>query len=291
MAYWLSGESAAIGLRFLLYTDLVLLAGVLICQHRTAPAGVRRGVLILLTASGAALTLVHACAMALAMVGGDGAMLDRDLANFILVETPAGRSALARLALLAGLIAALLALPGRRWLHAALATAALATLAWGGHAGATEGWPGTLHRLADVVHLAAAAIWLGTLALLIAALSKPLPGCEALVDALRRFAMTGTIIVGALVVSGMANLVAIVGWNGLAALPASQYGKVLLLKLALLAAMLCFAAINRWRLTPRLERASSSAAGAVRASVIVESLIGVGIILAVALLGTLSPTA
>jgi putative copper resistance protein D len=37
------------------------------------------------------------------------------------------------------------------------------------HAGATEGWPGTAHRLSDIVHMLAAAVWL--------AASPPFHGC------------------------------------------------------------------------------------------------------------------
>ena len=289
MAFWLSGESAAVVLRFFLYLDLLLLAGVLACHGKTAPAAAGRGVMILMTLAGLVLTVLNAGAMAMAMTGGDVAMLDRDMAGFIAFETSAGRAALARLALIGALFAAILALPALAKWHAALALAALGTLAWTGHAGASEGWIGTLHRFADVIHLAAAAVWLGTLALLVTALSRPSIDCPELAGALRRFSVIGTIVVGALAVSGAVNLVAIVGWSGLADLPSSQYGRVLFLKLAMFAAMLGFAALNRWRLTPRLERADISALGSVRASVIGETVIGVGIILVVALLGTLSP--
>lgn len=289
MAAWLSGESAAISLRFFLYLDLLLLAGVLACQGRTAPASAGRGAMILMTLAGLVLTVLNAGAMALSMTGGDVAMLDRDIASFIVFETSAGRSALVRLALLGVLLAAILALPARAKWHSAIALAALGTLAWTGHAGASEGWIGTLHRFADVIHLAAAAVWLGTLALLVVTSVRPPSDQSALAGALRRFSVTGTIVVGALAVSGAVNLVAIAGWSGLADLPSSQYGRVLFFKLALFAAMLGFAALNRWRLTPRLERAGMSAVGSVRASVIGETLIGVGVIMTVALLGTLSP--
>src|SRR3546814_13267050 len=40
---------------------------------------------------------------------------------------------------------------------------AVATLVWSGHAGATEGAAGTLHRASDILHLIAEAVWIGAI--------------------------------------------------------------------------------------------------------------------------------
>src|SRR3546814_3162192 len=40
---------------------------------------------------------------------------------------------------------------------------AVATLVWAGHAGATEGTAGTVHRVSDILHLIAAAAWIGAI--------------------------------------------------------------------------------------------------------------------------------
>src|SRR3546814_8166013 len=40
---------------------------------------------------------------------------------------------------------------------------AVATLVWAGHAGATEGTAGTVHRVSDLLHLIAAAAWIGAI--------------------------------------------------------------------------------------------------------------------------------
>ena len=57
----------------------------------------------------------------------------------------------------------------RRPVPSFLASLALATAAWTGHAGATEAGQGALHRASDVLHLLAAATWLGALVLFLAA--------------------------------------------------------------------------------------------------------------------------
>jgi len=44
-----------------------------------------------------------------------------------------------------------------------LGAAAVAALAWAGHAGATQGGQGEIHVVADALHLLAASAWLGAL--------------------------------------------------------------------------------------------------------------------------------
>lgn len=292
MIAWAAGEGAAIALRALVYLDLLLLAGLLLCARRTAPGEASAPVIAGLAGAGAILAIAQLAVTALAMTGGDTAVLDGPMLGFIAFETSAGLSAIARFLCLA-VLAALAARPLRsRVPHTALALtalAALAALAWTGHAGASEGAAGSLHRTADILHLTAASVWLGTLVLLFAALARSRIATGDLIAALRRFAVTGTVIVGTLIVTGAINLWAIAGIDSLPALAASDYGRVLGLKLLLFGAMLGFAGFNRWRLTPRLETASRSAKGGLRASVTFETLLAMGVILAVALLGTLPP--
>lgn len=40
---------------------------------------------------------------------------------------------------------------------------AVATLVWSGHAGVTEGAAGTVHRISDILHMIAAAVWIGAI--------------------------------------------------------------------------------------------------------------------------------
>lgn len=289
MIAWAAGEGAAVALRFLVYLDLLLLAGLPLCARRTVPGEISARLIAGLAGAGAMLTLAQLLATALAMTGGDVAILDAEMLRFIAIETPAGLSGVVRFGLLA--LLAVAAARARRVgaLHTLLALAALATLAWTGHAGTSEGTVGLLHRGFDSLHLIAASAWLGTLALLLRALTRSSIGTTDLIAALHRFAFTGTLIVGAMIVSGIVNLWAIAGIEALPGLAATDYGHTLGLKLALFAAMLGFAAFNRWHLVPRLEAASPSAMQHLRVSVALETAMAIGVILTVALLGTLAP--
>src|SRR6185312_3494217 len=87
----------------------------------------------------------------------------------VLLHTTFGHDWLARL-VLAVLVAVALCLlsaarAGRsRWAVAALLGAAFAaSLVHSGHAAATAGWLGTIHRAADGLHLIAASAWVGGL--------------------------------------------------------------------------------------------------------------------------------
>ena len=71
--------------------------------------------------------------------------------------------------------------------------------------------------------------------------------------ALHGFGTVGTIVVAALVITGLINAWLLVGPDNISALRTTFYGRLLLAKLALFAAMLGFAALNRFRLTPRFE--------------------------------------
>ena len=117
---------------------------------------------------------------------------------------------------------------------------------------------------------------------------------ERIAIMLARFSLLGTIFVATLVGTGLINGVMIVGWADLPALLGSRYGWLLGAKLALFGGMLALAALNRWRLTPALERAQSNRAAAIghlRWSLAVETGAAVAILALVALLGTLDPIA
>jgi copper resistance protein D len=73
-------------------------------------------------------------------------------------------------------------------------------------------------------------------------------------------------------------------------LTGSRYGWLLGAKLVLFCGMLALAGINRWRLTPALERGEHAIA-ALRLSLCVETSAAIGILALVAWLGTLDPLA
>jgi copper resistance protein D len=180
-----------------------------------------------------------------------------------------------------------------RWLALASALGFVISIAWTGHAGSTPGKLGNLHLAADALHLTAAAAWIGglpSLVLLFAAArcNKASAGASLAQSAAQSFSTLGVVSVGTLLVSGIVNAWILVGsFRGLLF---TGYGIVLMLKLAVFAAMLGFAAANRFWLTPQLAGSPDDAAlhQLMRNSVI-EIVLGFLIFAIVGLLGTLHP--
>lgn len=218
-----------------------------------------------------------------AMAGLPLAELDQPTAEAVLAATPLGTVMEWRLTALACVIVAAVApLKVLRAPVMALAGAvALCSMALTGHAGASE-W--ALHRWADGLHLIAAALWIGALA---AFLGDALLG-EADVEALAHFARTGSVVVAALILTGVVNTLAIAGFP-----PVCQSGWTLLLavKIALFSLMLALAAGNRWRIVPALERGETGAEARLRLSLLLEFGAGLGVVAVVAMLGVLDPAA
>ncbi|MDR6851739.1 MULTISPECIES: copper homeostasis membrane protein CopD [unclassified Sphingomonas] len=288
----------AIGLRFAAYADLMLLAGLAmgggLGRHAPAIGGRVIGWLAIL---GVVITIAQLAATSLAMTGYDLAILDREMLTFMAFETSMGISHIVRAAALALLAALQLAGRASRSVAAALAIVALGSLAWTGHAGASEAALGWAHRSSDIVHLVAGALWIAALAMFVRLLLLDFatPGAaRTALAALARFSGIGGIIVAAIVVSGAINLVAIVGIEGLSTTFGTSYGQLLVLKLILFGVMLALAGFNRWRLVPTLEMALGGDRQAIaqhrlRLAILVETVAAVLILAVVAILGTLSP--
>lgn len=235
------------------------------------------------------------------MAGDPAAGLDPATLRDVIMGGGFGASILVRggAALLA--LATLMARPaGRsRWgVIAALGAVGLAALAWAGHGAADEGTAGLVHECADVAHLLAAGAWLGALMILGLPLAGRAPDAvelKALHGALSGFSGVGSIVVAVIVASGLVNSWFLIGPDHLREFAASLWGQLLLVKLALFAAMLVFAALNRFRLTPRLEAALAgdprAALSALRRSLALESAAGFAILALVAGLGVLAPPA
>lgn len=207
----------------------------------------------------------------------------------VALETRFGRIACLRfgLTLVAG---ALLLWKGPGWPTLAVVTALMATVALTGHAGAGTGTIGIIHVLSDVVHLVAAGTWLGTLPALAWLLwwCRGEPARAGLAaNVTRRFGEVALIAVAALLASGMVNTAILVGWP--ADPLATTYAQALALKVALFAAMLALGAVNRFWLTPALPR--PGALSALTGMVCAETLLGIGALLLVGLLGTQPPAA
>ena len=208
--------------------------------------------------------LIAVAAQAALLEGRAGAALEPAALARFLLQTQGGTIWLVRgglLLLLGVFLAVRLEVRDRTDWRAArgevalLGLLALGLVAGASHAAAVE--PGTAGAIAaDVLHLAAAGVWVGGLAPL--ALLLHLASREAGADArpyavlaARRFSRAALAIVLVLIASGSWNTWLQVG--SVSALLGTPHGRLLVAKLAVFAAMLVLALINR-RLIPRLSR-------------------------------------
>ncbi|WP_419710892.1 copper homeostasis membrane protein CopD [Pseudomonas sp. NFX224] len=183
--------------------------------------------------------------------------------------------------LLNGLLMILLLLPwpSSRLLQLTLSGLLLATLAPVGHGAMLDGIEGRLLILNQLMHLACVGTWLGGLMLLVMILRQP-EGYSVRV-VLQRFSGVGYALVAGLLITGLINVRALTG----AFWPTpmlSGFALILLIKVALVAAMLGLALFNRLRINDCEQRMAT-----LRNSVMLEWLLGLGAVAAVSLLGTL----
>ncbi|WGD56324.1 copper homeostasis membrane protein CopD [Bradyrhizobium sp. CB1650] len=176
-----------------------------------------------------------------------------------------------------------------RWLGFAAAIAFAASLAWTGHAASTAGEAGYLHLAADALHLTATAAWIGGLASLILFLGATYQGkaVPLIRDVVGRFSIMGMVSVLTLLVTGFINAAILVG--SMHALIVTEYGRLLLLKLVLVALMLILALINRLVLTPRLTPFGNGALRRLTRNSTIELALGLAILAIVGVLGTMHP--
>ena len=230
------------------------------------------------------------------------ALSDASILQAVLLDTDFGRDWLLRLlliALLAGLLAADLREKqdsgGFLKVAVVLAAAGLAgTLAWGGHGIGGAGLGGRIHLAADFVHLIAAAAWVGgllPLAFMLAATDQASSLAVARTVSLR-FSAYGIVAVGALLFTGAINTWYLAG--SIRALTETDYGHLLLVKIALFLVMLGLATVNRLWLTPALaadagQGRSRDAFRQLRRNVAIEIGAGAIILSVVAVLGVTPP--
>jgi putative copper resistance protein D len=221
----------------------------------------------------------------------------------VLSQTTFGRDWLARFALACALAATLPALLSPRdhkspWFATAatiLAAAFAGTLAWSGHAAGGLGGEAIIHPAADVLHLIAAAAWVGALVPLIVLFAAAGADDASLAmarTATTRFSILGIVSVGTLLVTGIVDTFYLAG--SVPALLHTDYGRLLLIKIALFLAMVAIAAVNRFQLTPQLLQEASIAASRdalrrLRRNAAIEALAGATVIAIVAALGTMAP--
>ena len=157
----------------------------------------------------------------------------------------------------------------------------LATLAPVGHGAMLDGLNGQLLILNQVVHLLCVGAWLGGLLVLVLILRQAQD--HHLEPILRRFSGVGYGLVGGLLVTGLINVRVLTGqlWPT----PLFEgFALILLIKVGLVLGMLGLALLNRLRIKRCEQRL-----GSLRASVMMEWLLGIAAVAAVSLLGTLPP--
>jgi putative copper resistance protein D len=213
-------------------------------------------------------------------ISGSGAIFADGTLTKLLTDTRFGNVWLLRLLLL--FVMTLSASNAVAWLRLLAAAVLLATIAWVGHSNTRPDVVGWLQVAADMAHLLAAGLWLGSLPALAMLLA-----CEAadVSAATRRFSSFGVIAVATLLLTGLFNTYLLT--DSVWALPKSDYGRLLLLKIALFVAMVALAVINRFYWTPKLP--AGRAAAAIRRHSTIEAGLGLAVLFIVGLLGTLPP--
>ncbi|MHB2061090.1 copper homeostasis membrane protein CopD [Pseudomonas monsensis] len=233
-----------------------------------------------LTAIALASGIAWALLITASMAGSAAAAFDVDTVALVLGNTFFGQVWRWHL-LINALLLALLFTPWRSnlALRLGLSGALLATLAPVGHGAMLDGLSGQLLILNQIIHLTCVAAWLGGLLLLVMILRQPSQPREVL----RRFSGVGYWLVAGLLISGLINVRVLTGqWWPTPLF--SGFALILLIKAALVVGMLALALFNRLRIEDCEQRM-----GALKRSVVLEWLLGIGAVAAVSLLGTLPP--
>jgi copper resistance protein D len=251
----------------------------------------------------AAATLAGLLVQTANLAGSLGEAIRPDALQAVITTMSIGASSLVRAAA-AGLavVLALVLRPGRGLFLACTALGAVAcgSFAWMGHGAGGEEPGRALHVAADVVHGLAAGAWIGALVAFFGLLGRRTDEIAmdgALYKALHGFAGVGTVLVAVLAVTGLVNSWFLVGPAHIDGLWTTPYGRLLSLKLLVVAGMLGLAASNRFRLTPALGlaldegRPRAAALTSLRRSVALETALSLAVLALVAWFGTLPPPA
>jgi copper transport protein len=159
-----------------------------------------------------------------------------------------------------------------------LSLALLSGLSLSGHDAVDPGsWAAT--EIADWVHISAASLWLGGLLSLAACWGA---GPELRRQLFVRFSRLATALVALVLAAG--SYLAVVRVPHLRDLWTQRYGVVLLVKICLVAAAVAWGAVHQFLVRPRLASASPGMLGRVGRSLAGESLVGIAVLLAAAVL-------
>jgi putative copper resistance protein D len=264
-------DVVAIGLRALAYAAALLAAGVPIfvglfggSLDRSAPPIRRFAVTVAF--AGLLATIVHALVEPVRLVGDFSGVFDPSLLALLLGSSFGPTISIRVLGLL--LIVGGFVSPSRTGSGLAQIGAALVatSFAFMGHTATNaERW---LLAPLLVVHLVTIAFWFGSLWPLLLVLRLEAPAAAGAI--IERFSRAAILAVPAIFVAGLA--MAVVLLPGISSL-GTPYGLSLLAKIAGFSILLALAAMNKWRLVPRISRGDASAPAALTLSIAAEALL------------------
>lgn len=282
-----------IGLRGIHFAALMLLFGCTLFISRLAPRHLHR----LMVARFTALLRLSLCAGALSAVFmfalqggimGDGWADVFDPQTWrLLVGTQFGsvwlwQITVAVITLIVGYIQ-----PQQQGRLMLLSGAQLILMAGVGHAAMHEGVTGVLQRANHALHLLCAAAWFGGLLPVIFCMRISRTSWKNhAVMAMMRFSRYGHLAVAGVLITGMINTLLIQGtlWS-----LQTGYGRMLLIKSALVALMVAIAVVNRYVLVPRLGLKNSQARHFLIWMTWTEVVLGAFVLAAVSLFATWEP--
>jgi copper transport protein len=137
-----------------------------------------------------------------------------------------------------------------------------------------------LTEAADWVHITGASLWIGGLATMVALVWHGAPELRRV--AFFRFSRLATVLIAVVLTAG--TYLSIVRLPHLSDLWTQGYGQVLLVKIALVCVALVWGGVHHFFVRPRLEQASDGFANRVGRSLLGESLVGMAVLLAAAVL-------
>jgi putative copper export protein len=253
-------ETAAALLKALLYAGLLTGSGAVLVQATAAASPRETAYLTKLMRRGAVLTLA-ACPLA-------ALLLMLRLGGFDEVTLPAVFLSSSGAALCLQMTGAVLLLTSASETDAPAAVRVSYALlmmigfAFSGHAASV----GPVEGFVAVLHASAAAWWLGSLCYLRFACSQL--DLSRVIAIVARFSSIAFVVTGALVLAGLTLIMILVDFSADAWL--QGYGQILAIKLVIAGSALGLAALNRWRLTPRLLAGDAAAVATLQRRVVAE---------------------
>jgi putative copper export protein len=210
------------------------------------------------------------------MLGGDVASLWDWSVIQIVLEGSEGEAAAVRAIGLIGIAAFSFKTGGAQAVALLGAVLTAGSFALTGHTGSVG--PGNLPRLVVAGHVLAVSYWIGALVPLFTLSSSP--EFARVGTILKRFGDIAAFVVGGLIAAGAVLLWLLLGT--VEAIFASDYGRLVLLKLAFVVCLLTLAAVNKLRLTPGVAAGDRAAVARLQRSIAGEMALAAAILIVTA---------